>query len=308
MLVIGRKYRFTKFEKQRLKKANHKITIIRYRNRPSEEVLEELKSLIDSKKFTTIVINTKIKVDDEIIKFLTNLQFEKHIYITTIEKFMEKYLQKCYIPENDADLNYLSEIKPFTTFQYIQKRIIDYIGIFSLLFLVWPVLIYARFKIKKESPGTSMFKQLRVVYKNKEFKCIKFRSMRLDAEANGAQFASENDPRVFRWGEFMRKTRIDELPQLLNVLKGEMHFIGPRPERLFWIEQFEKEIPYYNERHLVKPGITGWAQVMYPYGANMQDAKQKLMYDLYYIKYWNIWLEAKVVWKTILIVLGKKGI
>jgi len=153
-----------------------------------------------------------------------------------------------------------------------------------------------------------MFKQLRVGYKNKEFKCIKFRSMRLDAEANGAQFASENDPRVFAWGEFMRKTRIDELPQLLNVLKGEMHFIGPRPERLYWIEQFEKEIAYYNERHLVRPGITGWAQVMYPYGANAEDAKQKLMYDLYYIKHWSILLELKVVWKTILVVVGKKGV
>lgn len=308
MLVIGRKYRFTKFEKQRLNKTNHKITIIRYRNRLPNEVLEEIKSLIKNKKFTTIVINTKIKVDDEIIKYLTKLQFEKDVYITTIEKFMEKYLQKCYIPENDADLNYLSDIKPFTTFQYMQKRIIDYIGVFSLLFLIWPVLIYARYKIRKESPGTSMFKQLRVGYKNKEFKCIKFRSMRLDAEVNGAQFASENDPRVFAWGEFMRKTRIDELPQLLNVLKGEMHFVGPRPERLFWIEQFEKKIPYYNERHLVRPGITGWAQVMYPYGASAEDAKQKLMYDLYYIKYWNILIELKIIYKTILIVILKKGV
>ena len=308
MIVLGRKYRFTKFEKQRLKKDKHKITIIRYRNRDPKEVIEDIKALIDSKKVTTIIINTKVKVDDETIKYLTNLQFEKNIYITSIEKFMEKNLQKCYIPENNKDLNYLSDIKPFSTFQYIQKRLVDYIGVFALLFLVWPVLIYARFRIKKESPGTSMFKQLRVGYKNKEFKCIKFRSMRLDAEANGAQFASENDPRVFAWGEFMRKTRIDELPQLLNVLKGEMHFIGPRPERLFWIEQFEKEIPYYNERHLIRPGITGWAQVMYPYGANAEDAKQKLMYDLYYIKHWNIWLEAKVVYKTILVVLGKKGV
>lgn len=308
MIVLGRKYRFTKFEKQRLKKAKHKITVIRYRNRDPKEVIEDIKSLINSKKITTIIINTKVKVDDETIKYLTNLQFEKNINITTIEKFMEKHLQKCYIPENDKDLNYLADIKPFTTFQYIQKRVVDYIGVFSLLFLVWPVLIYARFKIKKDSPGTSMFKQLRVGYKNKEFKCIKFRSMRLDAEANGAQFASENDPRVYPWGEFMRKTRIDELPQLLNVLKGEMHFIGPRPERKYWIEQFEKEIPYYNERHLIRPGITGWAQVMYPYGANAQDAKQKLMYDLYYIKHWNIWLETKVVYKTILVVLGKKGV
>ncbi len=308
MLIIGRKYRFTKFEKQRLKKLNHKITVIRYRNRLPEEVLEELKSLIDNKDFTTVVVNTKVKVDDEIIKYLTNLQFEENINITTIENFMETHLQKCYIPENDKDLNYLSEIKPFTTLQYIQKRIIDYLGIFSLFLLVFPVLIYARYKIKKESPGTSMFKQLRVGFRNKEFYCIKFRSMRLDAEKEGAQFATENDPRVFQWGEFMRKTRIDELPQLINVLKGEMHFIGPRPERQYWINEFEKIIPYYNERHLVRPGITGWAQVMYPYGANADDAKQKLMYDLYYIKHWSLWLEIKVVWKTILVVIGKKGV
>jgi exopolysaccharide biosynthesis polyprenyl glycosylphosphotransferase len=308
LLIIGRKYRFTKFEKQRLKKLNHKITVIRYRNRLPEEVLEELKSLIDNKDFTTVVVNTKVKVDDEIIKYLTNLQFEENINITTIENFMETHLQKCYIPENDKDLNYLSEIKPFTTLQYIQKRIIDYLGIFSLFLLVFPVLIYARYKIKKESPGTSMFKQLRVGFRNKEFYCIKFRSMRLDAEKEGAQFATENDPRVFQWGEFMRKTRIDELPQLINVLKGEMHFIGPRPERQYWINEFEKIIPYYNERHLVRPGITGWAQVMYPYGANADDAKQKLMYDLYYIKHWSLWLEIKVVWKTILVVIGKKGV
>ena len=226
----------------------------------------------------------------------------------TIEHFLEKHLQKYYIPDDHINLHYLDNIKPFTTWQYIQKRTIDFLAIFTMFFIVWPVLLYARYKTKKQSPGTSMFKQLRVGLNNKEFKCIKFRSMRLDAEKDGAQFASENDPRIFAWGETMRKTRIDEIPQILNVLKGEMHFIGPRPERKFWIEQFEKEIPYYNERHIIRPGITGWAQVMYPYGANAEDAKQKLMYDLYYIKYWNILLEIKVVLKTILIVLGKKGI
>ena len=153
-----------------------------------------------------------------------------------------------------------------------------------------------------------MFKQERVGINNKEFKCIKYRSMRLDAEVCGAQFACQNDPRVFPWGEIMRKTRIDELPQMLNVLKGDMHLIGPRPERKFWIEQFEKEIPYYNERHLVRPGITGWAQVNYPYGSCIEDTKQKLMYDLYYIKHYSIWLDIKIIWKTILVVLGKKGL
>ena len=132
--------------------------------------------------------------------------------------------------------------------------------------------------------------------------------MTTDAEKDGPKWASKNDSRITGWGKIMRATRIDELPQLWNVLKGEMSFVGPRPEREYFIQQLEKEIPYYNERHLVRPGITGWAQVMYPYGANTEDAKQKLMYDLYYIKHWSIVLEIKVVWKTILVVLGKKGV
>lgn len=308
MLVLGRKYKFTDLEKKRLDKKNHNINILKYRNKDPKDVLDDIKEHINKKSINTIVLNTKVKVNDEIIKYLTSLQFEKNIKIITIEKFMEKYLQKCYIPDDHKDLHYLEDIKAFSTFQIIQKRLIDYIGVFTLLFLTWPILLIARNKIKKQSPGTSMFKQNRVGFKNKEFKCLKFRSMNLDAEKNGAQFASKNDPRVFEFGETMRKTRIDEVPQILNVFTGDMHFIGPRPERKFWIEQFEKEIPYYNERHLVRPGITGWAQVMYPYGENAEDAKQKLMYDLYYIKYWNIILEIKVVWKTIMVVLGKKGI
>ena len=132
--------------------------------------------------------------------------------------------------------------------------------------------------------------------------------MSLDAEKDGIKFANADDDRVFEYGKKMRKMRIDELPQMLNVLLGQMHLVGPRPERRFWVEKFEQMIPYYSERHIVKPGITGWAQVMYPYGSNAQDAKQKLMYDLYYIKHWNLWLEIKIIYKTALIVLGKKGL
>lgn len=308
MLVLGRKYKFTDLEEKRLNKKNHNINILKYRDRDPKDVLKDIKEYLDKESVNIIVLNTKVTVDDKIIKYLTSLQFKKNIKIITIEKFMEKYLQKCYIPDDHKDLHYLEDIKPFTIFKYMQKRLIDYIGVFTLLFLTWPVLLIARNKIKKQSPGTSIFKQDRMGFKNKEFKCLKFRSMNLDAEKNGVQFASKNDPRVFPFGKTMRKTRIDEIPQILNVFTGAMHFIGPRPERKFWIEQFEKKIPYYNERHLVRPGITGWAQVMYPYGENTEDAKQKLMYDLYYIKHWSIILEIKVVWKTIMVVLGKKGI
>lgn len=308
MLVLGRKYKFTQFEKQRLRKSNIKMTVVRYSGKEVFVVLNEIKQIIQKSNCKIIVLNTKLKVDDTIIKYLTNLQFEQNISIIGIESFLEKYLQKCYIPENHRELHYLENIKRFSTWQYVQKRAVDYFGIFWLFFFAWPVMLICRKKIEKQSPGPILFKQDRVGYENKEFKCTKFRSMKLDAEKDGAQFASKNDPRVFAWGETMRKTRFDELPQMINILKGEMHLIGPRPERAFWIEQFEKEIPYYNERHLVRPGITGWAQVMYPYGENTEDAKQKLMYDLYYIKHWSFWLEMKVVWKTILVVLGRKGV
>lgn len=307
MIVLGRKYKFTEFEKVRLNKKFKEQIIIRYSNKEPLDVLEELKILVEKSDISLIVLNTKAKVPDELIKYLTNLQFEKNIKLITIEHFMEQYLHKCYIPDDHRDLNYLENIKPFNFFEYSVKRLIDFVGIFTLFAISFPIMAYARRRIKKESPGTSMFKQLRVGINNKEFKCIKYRSMRLDAEVSGAQFASENDPRIFPWGETMRKTRIDELPQILNVLKGDMHIIGPRAEWNILVENYEKELPYYNERHLVRPGITGWAQVNYPYGASIEDTKQKLMYDLYYIKHYSLWLDIKIVWKTILVVLGKKG-
>jgi exopolysaccharide biosynthesis polyprenyl glycosylphosphotransferase len=311
VLILGRKYKFTPLELEELNKKFDNIHIVKYRNRDENEVLEELKEYTKQNDFDLLVLNTKAEVGNNIIKYLTKLQFEKRnkkVRIITIEHFLEEFLFKCYIPEDLSDLHYLQDIKPYNKLEYAIKRIIDYTGALTLLLLTWPIMIYAHFRIKKESPGPSLFKQLRVGQNNKEFTCIKFRSMSIDAEANGAQFASKNDPRVFKWGETMRKTRIDELPQIFNVLKGDMHFIGPRPERKVWTDQFEEQIPYYAERHLIKPGITGWAQVMYPYGANAEDAKQKLMYDLYYIKHWNLWLEIKVIWKTVLVVVGKKGI
>lgn len=308
MLILGEKYKFTELELKRLSKKNYTLNIVKYKNQNPKNVLSEIQSIISKNEKTKIVLNTKATVDDEIIKYLTSLRFNKKITILTIEKFLEDYLHKCYIPEEHNELQYLADIKPFSTWQTMQKKVIDYIGIVPLLIFSSPVLIYARYKIKNESPGTSMFKQERIGRNNKEFKCIKFRTMSLDAEKDGVQFASKNDSRVFSWGETMRRTRLDEVPQILNVIKGDMHLIGPRPERQYWINHFEQEIPYYNERHIVTPGITGWAQVMYPYGDNAEDAKQKLMYDLYYIKNWNIILELKVVWKTMLTVLGKKGV
>ncbi|ADO84446.1 exopolysaccharide biosynthesis polyprenyl glycosylphosphotransferase [Ilyobacter polytropus] len=177
--------------------------------------------------------------------------------------------------------------------------------IFGILTL--PIMILSSVIIKLESEGPVFYRQKRVGLGGKEFELIKFRSMRADAEKNGPQWSSENDPRITKFGNFMRKARIDELPQLWNILKGEMSFIGPRPERRIFIDQLERELPYYNMRHLVRPGLTGWAQVMYPYGSSIEDSLRKLEYDLYYIKHQKIILDILIFFKTIKIVLFGKG-
>ena len=310
MLILGKKYKFTSLEIEQLKKRFLDINTIDYKDTKSIDVIESIENTLKDDSLTIIVLNTKVKVDDEIIKYLTNLKFSyKDIKIISIEHFLEEYLYKCYIPESNDDLHYLDDIKSFNTFQKIQKKIVDIIAILFLVPLLFILKIFVKKKIAEQSPGSLYFKQDRVGLNNKEFKCAKFRSMREDAEKDGAAFASKDDPRIFQFGEIMRKTRIDEVPQVINIFHGEMSLIGPRPERKYWIEKdFEKHIPYYNQRHIIKPGITGWAQVMYPYGDGIEDARQKLMYDLYYIKYWSFWLDIKVIWKTILVVLGKKGI
>jgi len=303
LLVLGKKYIFNEIEENILKNLNiqpHYIENI--------ENFSEIKKHITTYTPKFIVLNTDQKPSKELIKYLTYLDLNGVILIT-IENFLEKYMHKLYIPKDAKKLNFLEEIKPFSKKKYILKRIIDYaisipLGISSI-----PIMLYSVYRIKKESPnGPVIFKQKRVGLNGNEFTCYKFRSMVPDAEKEKPQFASKNDPRVFKWGAFMRKTRIDELPQLWNVLKGDMHVIGPRPERKYWIDIFEKNIPYYNLRHLVKPGITGWAQVNYHYGNNEEDAYQKLMYDLFYIKNWSFQLEMKTILKTIAVMLKKKGV
>lgn len=305
MLILGRKYKFTKLEKKRLYKKNYKLNLVSYSNRDSNDVLKEIRPLISKKNINVIVLNTKAKVDDEIIKYLTSLQFEEKIRIITIERFLEDYLHKCYIPEDHTDLHYLEDIKPFNTWQYFQKRTIDYLSVFTLFLLMLPFIFLIKNKQKKQSPGALYFSQNRVGKNKNIFKCMKFRTMHEDSYHD--PYTQESDDRIYKYGDFLRKARVDELPQIINILKGEMHLIGPRAEWDILVKEYEKEIPYYHERHIVRPGITGWAQVHYPYGTNSEDTKQKLMYDLYYIKHWNIFLEIKVAWKTVMVVLGKKG-
>ncbi|MEB3217349.1 MAG: sugar transferase [Nostocales cyanobacterium 94392] len=187
------------------------------------------------------------------------------------------------------------------------KRVMDMLVSAWLLLLLSPVMLVVAIAIKLDSPGPVFYSQERTGLNGVPFKVHKFRSMYQDAEKRGAQWAQKRDPRITRVGYWLRLMRIDELPQMWNVLKGEMSLIGPRPERPQFDAQLKEAIPYYDIRYLVKPGITGWAQVLYPYGASIEDAYEKLSYDLYYIKNYSIWLDIAIFFKTIRVVLLGKG-
>ena len=193
--------------------------------------------------------------------------------------------------------------------EYVQrvKRLID-LGVSSLLLLITlPITAITALAIRLDSPGSVFFEQDRVGKDGNIFTLWKFRSMRRDAECNGAVWAQRNDSRVTRVGKWIRLLRIDEIPQLWNVFRGEMSLIGPRPERPEFVKELEKQIPYYSIRHSVRPWITGWAQVNYPYGASVEDALIKLEYDLYYIKNMSIILDLKIILKTIGVVIFWEG-
>lgn len=305
MLILGEQHKFSELELKTLEKKFTTIDFIKYKDIDSKEVIEHISSILIQREKTLIVLNTKALVPNELMSYLTKLEQEGIQYLS-IQSFMEQHLSKCYISSELTDISFLEKIQPFSIFQYIQKRIIDYVGSILLLFITFPIIIYSLYRIKKDSIGSIFFKQPRIGIHGKTFTCIKFRSMYINSEHN--PYTKKNDKRIFPWGKIMRKMRIDELPQILNVLKGDMHFIGPRAEWNILVEKYETKIPYYHERHIIKPGITGWAQVNYPYGENSFDAKQKLMYDLYYIKHWNLWLEIKTIWKTVMVIVSKKGI
>jgi sugar transferase (PEP-CTERM system associated) len=193
--------------------------------------------------------------------------------------------------------------------QQVLARVLDLVASLGLLVAAIPVMLLAMLAVKLEDgPGAPLFyRQRRVGLHGQVFDVLKFRSMRLDAEQHGAVYASRNDPRVTRVGAVMRKARIDELPQLLNVLRGEMSFVGPRPERPEFVSELEQRIPYYRERHAVKPGITGWAQLCYPYGSSEKDTIEKLQYDLYYVKNRSLLFDLAILVQTVEVVLWGKG-
>lgn len=189
----------------------------------------------------------------------------------------------------------------------VAKRMFDITASALLLTITAPVILLFALLVKIDSRGPAFYRQSRVGLFGQAFDVIKLRSMRTDAEANGAQWAEKDDPRITRIGRFIRKVRIDELPQTWSVLKGEMSFVGPRPERPQFVADLEEQLPYYAERHMVKPGITGWAQINYPYGASIEDSRHKLEYDLYYAKNYTPFLDLLIILQTLRVVIWSEG-
>ncbi|MGF1590970.1 MAG: exopolysaccharide biosynthesis polyprenyl glycosylphosphotransferase [Pleurocapsa sp.] len=233
----------------------------------------------------------------------------KGIYVYSIADFCEQFWQK--IPPAYIQDDWFAFTSGFNILhnriKVKLKQAIDILAAAVLLILSLPITIAIAIAIKVSSKGPIFYSQVRTGLNGKKFRVHKFRSMYQNAEAKGIQWAKKKDPRVTPIGSFIRLTRIDELPQLWNVFKGEMSLVGPRPERPEFDLQLREEIPYYDVRYLVKPGITGWAQVCYPYGASVEDAYQKVAYDLYYIKNYSLFLDLAIALKTLRVVFLGKG-
>ena len=264
---------------------------------------------LEINKYKGIILIDKLN-PNLLTKELINRIKNKDIKTISIQKSYYKFMQRIPIEiindqlGYDIKSNYLKDKKNYNLFL---KRIFEFVFSLLLLLISSPLLIIASILIYLEDKGPILYSQYRVGKNNKLFTIWKLRSMRVNAEKDGIKWASKNDKRITKIGKLLRKTRIDELPQLLSVLQGKMNLIGPRPERPEFVELLNEEIKYYSLRALSKPGITGWAQVNYPYGASIYDSKNKLSYDLYYLKHYSLLFDLLIFFKTIRLVINARG-
>lgn len=268
--------------------------------------VSELKSTIKNEHIEFVVLGTRLAGETELARALYNVLFLQVNFVDASE-FMESITTR--IPTARlTEAWFLENLKESRKKVYsITKKFLDYtlaaILLFVLLFFI-PLIALINFIIDK---GPLFYSQMRIGAMGKPFLIYKFRTMVSNAETNGAVFAQKNDPRITKFGKFLRKTRIDELPQIWNVLRGEMSFIGPRPERPEFVAELEAAMPFYNLRHLIKPGLTGWAQINFPYAGTIEENLKKLQYDLYYIKNRSLLLDIAILLRTINIVLRWMG-
>ncbi|MCX9147886.1 TIGR03013 family XrtA/PEP-CTERM system glycosyltransferase [Erythrobacter sp. WG] len=232
----------------------------------------------------------------------------KGVHVNDFSSFIERETGKIDLDTvNPSWLIFSDGFSSSRMFSSAVKRIFDITASLVLLTLTLPIIVLFALLVKLDSKGPAFFRQQRIGLYGEPFTIVKLRSMRTDAEKDGAKWAEKDDPRVTRLGRFIRKVRIDELPQTWSVLKGEMSFVGPRPEVPSFVESLEEEIPFYGERHMVKPGITGWAQINYPYGASVEDSRCKLEYDLYYAKNYTPFLDFVILLQTLRVILWPEG-
>jgi sugar transferase (PEP-CTERM system associated) len=222
--------------------------------------------------------------------------------------FVEHEIRRVDIRRMDLSWLVFSEGFYFGSIDRFLKRMFDLIVSSIMLILTAPLLLAGVLAVRSGGPGPVLYRQERVTQDGRVFRILKLRTMRVDAEASGVVWAAVGDNRITRAGNFLRRSRIDELPQLINILKGDMSFVGPRPERPMFVEELAEQIPLYRERHMVKAGLTGWAQVNYPYGASVDDARSKLSYDLYYVKNFSILFDFVILLQTLRVVLWPSGV
>ena len=220
---------------------------------------------------------------------------------------MTNLLGRLDLSRMSVDLPKAPAVRSFSPLAAAARRMAEIAFCIALLVLTLPVTIIAAIAILIEGGGPVLFRQVRVGLNGSTFHVLKFRTMRTNAEANGPVWATLDDPRVTRVGAFLRKTRIDELPQLFNVMRGDMALVGPRPERPHFVELLASEIPFYHDRALIKPGITGWAQVKFRYGSSVDDARRKLEYDLYYLHHRSLLLDLLILALTVRVVVRLQG-
>jgi len=287
--------------------ADFRENILNFEALSNVEYSESLESA-NKLKFGEIVLAPDYHPSDNETKTLVDYRLAG-LPVRTFADFWEYYWNKVPIESVKDDWFYFSQGFSVVSNGISQrfKRAIDVVLSALMLILSFPIVSFCSLLVVMTSKGPAFFKQIRVGENGKTFVIYKLRTMVENAESGGAQWAAKNDARITPLGRFLRSSRLDELPQLWNVLKGDMSMVGPRPERPEFTGSLSKNIPYYDLRNLVKPGLTGWAQVKYPYGASEEDALRKLEYDLYYIKHQSIFFDFNILIRTVLTVLERKG-
>lgn len=306
-LMIGSEESFAYFNQDMQEAARRTQPVSRVTWLSAQTPLHRIESWIeDHPSRAGIILDSQAELGPRLIRQITEL--EKPVSVLTIAQYYEQYWKKLSVANIGEDWlrsDTRNLLHKQTAFRI--KRLFDCLIAVMALIVAAPLMLLVGMLIYVHSPGKVIYQQKRVGLNERVFTLYKFRSMINDAEKSGVQWSDVDDPRITGFGKFLRAARIDELPQLWNLILGNMSLIGPRPERPEFVSWLKKEIPYYQMRHSVPPGITGWAQVKYPYGSSVEDARHKLEYDLYYIKHHSIKLDIVIILKTIMVILKGRG-